>query len=105
MWSKSFDAQPLLKNLLIRQLHDPFLSSSHHLFYYYCAREIRVRYNGFPTVLVGADGQLGGGCALAPPRLGGDPHVVQRVRVQVVQAVLTYVRLAQRFVLREFLRR
>ena len=57
----------------------------------------------FPTVLVSPDRKLGGGGARPPSRLGGDPHVVERVGVQVLQGVGGQGGIFQTFVLRKLL--
>ena len=58
----------------------------------------------FRTVLVRPDSELGRGGPLAAPGLGRDPHVVQRVRVQVLQRVLRARRVFDCLVLRELLK-
>ena len=57
------------------------------------------------TVLLGSDGELGGGGPLPPPRLGGHPDVVDGVGVQVLQDNLCCFGTLQGLVVRKFLRK
>ena len=56
------------------------------------------------TILLGSDGELGGGGPLPPPGLGGHPDVVDGVGVQVLQDDLRCLRALQCLVVWKFLR-